>query len=278
MRQSRLACSFPDASTFSDATTRREDQSSNCGIDKDICPAYQSPTSHSIRLVASMSMKRKRSTGSLIQTSTFEASSPTPFASSPTRLPNFFVQSKTHESQSSPFTPKAYHHGHTQQDNHTSHTLNSRTQKRYRDGRPEESQIHGMQYSSILLLLLWQTVDTMHSLDSRKALPRTKSTPPRLTATLTTTTSSRPTPTTISVARSAAAAKINSTFFLASATDFSNTTTWYSAADTAAGCFGMRWMRWETSPRVSAWHGYFGRGHDVYGLWKTFLRYLFHCC
>ncbi|KAH0286235.1 hypothetical protein M436DRAFT_53122 [Aureobasidium namibiae CBS 147.97] len=89
-----------------------------------------------------MSMKRKRSTGSLFQTATLEASSPTPFASSPIRLPNFFVQSKTHDPQSSPFTPKSYHHESSQLEENTSHTLNSRTRKRYRDARPEESQIH----------------------------------------------------------------------------------------------------------------------------------------
>lgn len=93
-----------------------------------------------IELTATMSIKRKRSSGSLFQTPTLETSPAQPFLSSPIRLPNFFIQSKTYEPHSSPFTPKQ----HTQQDEHTSQNLNSRTRKRYRDARPEESQIHGM--------------------------------------------------------------------------------------------------------------------------------------
>ncbi|KAI4734887.1 hypothetical protein E4T50_14592 [Aureobasidium sp. EXF-12298] len=85
-----------------------------------------------------MSIKRKRSSGSLFQTPNLETSPAQPFLSSPIRLPNFFVQSKTQDPHSSPFTPKH----HTQEEEHTSQNLNSRTRKRYRDGRPEESQIH----------------------------------------------------------------------------------------------------------------------------------------
>ncbi|KAK5999970.1 hypothetical protein QM012_005058 [Aureobasidium pullulans] len=96
-----------------------------------------------------MSAKRKRSIGSLVTNSTFEASSPTPYSNSPTRLPNFFVQSKTHEAHASPSAWKqSSHHHHQQQqegeeEDRTPQTLNSRTRKRYRDGRPEEAQIHG---------------------------------------------------------------------------------------------------------------------------------------
>jgi hypothetical protein len=110
--------------------------------------------------VATMSMKRKRSTGSLFQTPALEASTPSPFLSSPIRLPNFFVQSKTHEPQSSPFTLKSYHHETSQQGEHTSHTLNSRTRKRYRDARPDESQIHGMKRLPYFCSP-WQHANTM---------------------------------------------------------------------------------------------------------------------
>jgi len=150
MRQSRLACSFPDASTFSDATTRRRRRIWQLHRQEHLLSlsvASKTPKTHRI---ATMSMKRKRSTGSLFQSATLEASSPTPFASSPIRLPNFFVQSKTHDPQSSPFTPKSYHHESSQHEENTSHTLNSRTRKRYRDARPEESQIHGMHAPSPL--------------------------------------------------------------------------------------------------------------------------------
>lgn len=89
-------------------------------------------------------MKRKRSTGSLVTTSAQEAPSPTPFFSSPVLLPNFFAQSKTHEAQSSPLTWKQSHHQeNAHQEEETPQNLNSRTRKRYRDGRPEELQIHG---------------------------------------------------------------------------------------------------------------------------------------
>jgi hypothetical protein len=89
-------------------------------------------------------MKRKRSTGCLFATPALEASTPTPFFSSPPiLLPNLFLQSKTYEPQPSPFALKQ-HHESTHQDDHTSQNLNSRTRKRYRDARPEESQIHGM--------------------------------------------------------------------------------------------------------------------------------------
>ncbi|KAG9599460.1 hypothetical protein KCU77_g1724, partial [Aureobasidium melanogenum] len=94
-----------------------------------------------------MSTKRKRSTGSLFTPSTVEAPSPTPtIFSSPALLPNFFAQSKGYELQSSPIAWKqSNHQGITQQEEDTtSQTLHSRTRKRYRDGRPEESQIHGM--------------------------------------------------------------------------------------------------------------------------------------
>ncbi|KAG9571296.1 hypothetical protein KCU71_g428, partial [Aureobasidium melanogenum] len=91
-----------------------------------------------------MSTKRKRSTGSLFTTSAVEASSPTPFFTSPALLPNFFAQSKGYDPQSSPIAWKQGnpHQAHQDEDR-TSQTLNSRTQKRHRDGRPEESQIHG---------------------------------------------------------------------------------------------------------------------------------------
>ncbi|KAG9723175.1 hypothetical protein KCU73_g13777, partial [Aureobasidium melanogenum] len=90
-----------------------------------------------------MSTKRKRSNGSLFTTSAVEASSPTPFFTSPALLPNFFAQSKGYDPQSSPIAWKQGnpHQAHQDEDR-TSHTLNSRTQKRHRDGRPEESQIH----------------------------------------------------------------------------------------------------------------------------------------
>jgi hypothetical protein len=129
-----------------------------------------------IELTATMSMKRKRSTGSLFQTPTFEAtSSSTPFSGSPIRLPNFFVQSKTYEPQSSPFTPKH----HTQEEEHTPQNLNSRTRKRYRDARPEESQIHGtslffhhtsiLSLENILTTLIASTVEKLFQ--AQKAHP-----------------------------------------------------------------------------------------------------------
>ncbi|KAI4724672.1 hypothetical protein E4T49_07599 [Aureobasidium sp. EXF-10728] len=89
-----------------------------------------------------MTMKRKRSAGSLVTSSALEASSTTPFFSSPVRLPNFFVQSKTHDPQSSPYSWKHASQETTEQEDGTQQTLNSRTRKRYRDGRPEEAQIH----------------------------------------------------------------------------------------------------------------------------------------
>ncbi|KEQ97690.1 hypothetical protein AUEXF2481DRAFT_2623 [Aureobasidium subglaciale EXF-2481] len=87
-----------------------------------------------------MSIKRKRSTGSLFTASTFEAS-PTPFSSSPYRLPEIFVQSKTHE-QSSPLNWKPFSSTVGSEDTQRTPELNSRTRKRYRDGRPEEAEIH----------------------------------------------------------------------------------------------------------------------------------------
>ncbi|KAI5237168.1 hypothetical protein E4T43_08130 [Aureobasidium subglaciale] len=87
-----------------------------------------------------MSIKRKRSTASLFTASTIEAS-PTPFSSSPYRLPEFFVQSKTHE-QSSPLNWKPFSSTVGSEDGQRTQELNSRTRKRYRDGRPEEAEIH----------------------------------------------------------------------------------------------------------------------------------------
>ncbi|KAG9661286.1 hypothetical protein KCU98_g3117, partial [Aureobasidium melanogenum] len=92
-----------------------------------------------------MSAKRKRSTGSLFTTSAVEAPSPTPFLSSPALLPNFFAQSKRYELHSSPIAWKQSNpHQEHQDEDRTPQTLHSRTRKRHRDGRPEESQIHGM--------------------------------------------------------------------------------------------------------------------------------------
>ncbi|KAI5206355.1 hypothetical protein E4T39_02462 [Aureobasidium subglaciale] len=87
-----------------------------------------------------MSIKRKRSTGSLFTASVFEAS-PTPFSSSPYRLPEFFVQSKTNE-QSSPLNWKPSLSAIGSDDTQRAQDLNSRTRKRHRDGRPEEAEIH----------------------------------------------------------------------------------------------------------------------------------------
>lgn len=87
-----------------------------------------------------MSTKRKRS-GSLFAAPTIDAS-PTPFFSSPVRLPEFFVQNKTLGPQSSPFSWKQQSSPNTSQDE-GQQRLNSRTRKRYRDGRPEEAEIHG---------------------------------------------------------------------------------------------------------------------------------------
>jgi hypothetical protein len=122
-----------------------------------------------------MSTKRKRSMGSLFATPTLEASTTTPFFSSPPIvLPNFFLQSKTYEQQSSPFALK-YHHQDTHQDDYTSQTLNSRTRKRYRDARPEESQIHGMSFflpCLYILILTSPTASTVEKLFSaQKAHP-----------------------------------------------------------------------------------------------------------
>ncbi|THY77687.1 hypothetical protein D6C93_10248 [Aureobasidium pullulans] len=86
-----------------------------------------------------MSTKRKRS-GSLFVAPTIDASS-TPFLSSPVRLPEFFVQNKTLGPQSSPFSWKQQSSPNTSQDE-GQQQLNSRTRKRYRDGRPEEAEIH----------------------------------------------------------------------------------------------------------------------------------------
>ncbi|KAI4849778.1 hypothetical protein E4T44_03134 [Aureobasidium sp. EXF-8845] len=112
-----------------------------------------------------MSTKRKRSTGSLFATPALEASTTTPlFSPPPIVLPNFFLQSKTYEQQSSPFVLKHHHSEPTHQDNNTSQTLNSRTRKRYRDARPEESQIHGK-----YLLCYQSTVEKLFS--AQKAYP-----------------------------------------------------------------------------------------------------------
>ncbi|THZ56248.1 hypothetical protein D6C85_10629 [Aureobasidium pullulans] len=86
-----------------------------------------------------MSTKRKRS-GSLFVAPTIDAS-PAPFFSSPVRLPEFFVQNKTLGPQSSPFSWKQQSSPNTSQDE-GQQQLNSRTRKRYRDGRPEEAEIH----------------------------------------------------------------------------------------------------------------------------------------
>ncbi|THX71329.1 hypothetical protein D6D08_05541 [Aureobasidium pullulans] len=86
-----------------------------------------------------MSTKRKRS-GSLFAAPTIDAS-PAPFFSSPVRLPEFFVQNKTLGPQSSPFSWKQQSSPNTSQDE-GQQQLNSRTRKRYRDGRPEEAEIH----------------------------------------------------------------------------------------------------------------------------------------
>ncbi|KEQ84095.1 hypothetical protein M438DRAFT_397616 [Aureobasidium pullulans EXF-150] len=86
-----------------------------------------------------MATKRKRS-GSLFAAPTIDASS-TPFLSSPVRLPEFFVQNKTLGPQSSPFSWKQQSSPNTSQDE-GKQQLNSRTRKRYRDGRPEEAEIH----------------------------------------------------------------------------------------------------------------------------------------
>ncbi|THY50669.1 hypothetical protein D6C97_06953 [Aureobasidium pullulans] len=86
-----------------------------------------------------MSTKRKRS-GSLFVAPTIDAS-PTPFFSSPVRLPEFFVQNKTLGPQSSPFSWKQQSSPNISQDE-GQQQLNSRTRKRYRDGRPEEAEIH----------------------------------------------------------------------------------------------------------------------------------------
>ncbi|KAG9668305.1 hypothetical protein KCU99_g6497, partial [Aureobasidium melanogenum] len=143
-----------------------------------------------------MSTKRKRSTGSLFTTSAVEAPSPTPLFASPALLPNFFAQSKGHELQFSPVTWKQGnpHQAHQDEDR-TSQTLNSRTQKRHRDGRPEESQIH-----------------VSSRINSTKTLPRAKTPPPRLSATITSPAPTKPT-------TRCAIAKINITFLLAAATD-----------------------------------------------------------
>ncbi|THY74198.1 hypothetical protein D6C95_10102 [Aureobasidium pullulans] len=86
-----------------------------------------------------MSTKRKRS-GSLFAAPTIDVS-PTPFFSSPVRLPEFFVQNETLGPQSSPFSWKQQSSPNTSQDE-GQQQLNSRTRKRYRDGRPEEAEIH----------------------------------------------------------------------------------------------------------------------------------------
>jgi hypothetical protein len=135
LTQSATRVLLPDASTFSDAIIQ-ENTTASTLLSTQALHKQQDPT---IELTATMSIKRKRSSGSLFQTPTLETSPAQPFLSSPIRLPNFFVQSKAHDPHS-PFTPKQ----HTQQEEHTSQNLNSRTRKRYRDARPEESQIHGM--------------------------------------------------------------------------------------------------------------------------------------
>lgn len=91
-----------------------------------------------------MSTKRKRSTGSLFATPAVEAPSPIPFFSSPVVLPNFFAQSKGYDPQSPSTWKQSHQQSNTHQEEDTQpQTLHSRTRKRYRDGRPEESQIHG---------------------------------------------------------------------------------------------------------------------------------------
>ncbi|KAG9694919.1 hypothetical protein KCU95_g3545, partial [Aureobasidium melanogenum] len=91
-----------------------------------------------------MSTKRKRSTGSLFTTPAVEAPSPTPFFSSPVVLPNFFAQSKGYDPQSPSSGKQSHQQSNThQEEDSQSQTLHSRTRKRYRDGRPEASQIHG---------------------------------------------------------------------------------------------------------------------------------------
>ncbi|KEQ63653.1 uncharacterized protein M437DRAFT_47302 [Aureobasidium melanogenum CBS 110374] len=101
-----------------------------------------------------MSTKRKRSNGSLFTTPAVEAPSPTPFFSSPVLLPNFFAQSKGYDPQSPSGWKQSHQQSNTYQEEDTqSQILHSRTRKRYRDGRPEESQIHGSFTSRISHLL-----------------------------------------------------------------------------------------------------------------------------
>ncbi|KAG9614639.1 hypothetical protein KCU98_g1098, partial [Aureobasidium melanogenum] len=127
-----------------------------------------------------MSAKRKRSTGSLFTPSAVEAPSPTAIFSSPALLPNFFAQSKGYDPQSSPIAWKQSNPHQAQQDeDRTSQTLHSRTRKRYRDGRPDESQIHGMRPMLQPLALSVRKILTMSvssSINSTETLPRAKNT------------------------------------------------------------------------------------------------------
>ncbi|KAH0045240.1 hypothetical protein KCU78_g262, partial [Aureobasidium melanogenum] len=126
-----------------------------------------------------MSAKRKRSTGSLFAASAVETPSPTAIFTSPALLPNFFAQSKGYELQSSPIAWKQTNHQAHQEEDRTSQTLHSRTRKRYRDGRPEESQIHGMRPMLQPLALSVRKILTMSvssSINSTETLPRAKNT------------------------------------------------------------------------------------------------------